>query len=525
MKTETYFAPDDAQVSRRAGLALGIAVAAAIAGILSLYWQSAWTMVEVWRRSDTFAHGFLVVPLALWLVWRNRRLIPWSEARPFWPALGGLAVAGFLWLLGDVASVVSAGQFAVVLMIQAAVVTLLGLRVGRALAFPLAFLLFAVPIGEFLQPWLIERTADFTVAALQVTGVPVYREGNSFMIPSGSWSVVEACSGVRYLIASLVVGTIYAHVQYASTKRRLAFIAASIAVPIVANWLRAYMIVMLGHLSGNRLAVGVDHLIYGWVFFGIVMLLLFWVGSFWREDEPRPAPKPDLSLAAITPRARHGHAAAALVWAVLAVVGTAGVWRLADAAIESRVFASDPVLAAIPSSGGWTASAEAPSRWAPRFAAPSAELRQSFVQDGRTVGVYIAYYRRQEQGHELVTYENRIVKSSDRDWKTIAEGTATLPWDGAPLAVGSTTLRGGRDVVAVRHWYWVAGRWTASDTLAKVYLAAAQLAGRGDDSAAVIVYTIASGADVDPSVDRTFERFASAMSEPIRQALDRARSQ
>jgi exosortase A len=524
MKTETYFAPD-AQVAPRAGVVLGIAVAAAIGAILALYWQSAWSMVEVWRRSDTFAHGFLVVPLALWLVWRNRRLIRWSEARPFWPALGGLAAAGFLWLLGNVASVVSAGQFAVVLMIQAAVVTLLGLRVGRALAFPLAFLLFAVPIGEFLQPWLIERTADFTVAVLQFTGVPVYREGNSFMIPSGSWSVVEACSGVRYLIASLVVGTIYAYVQYTSTKRRFAFITASIAVPIVANWLRAYMIVMLGHLSGNKIAVGVDHLIYGWIFFGIVMLLLFWVGSFWREDEPRPTPKPDLGLAAIAPGAGHGHAAAALVWAVVAVVGTAGVWRLADAAIESRVFASEPVLAAIPSSGGWTSTADTPSRWTPRFAAPSAELRQTFTRDGRTVGLYIAYYRGQAQGRELISWENQIARSSDRDWRKIAEGDGTLPWNGESLEAHSTTLRGARDVVAVRHWYWVAGRWTASDTLAKVYLALAQLSGRGDDSAAVIIYTVASGSDVDPSADRTLVHFASAMSKPIREALEQAQSQ
>jgi EpsI family protein len=405
------------------------------------------------------------------------------------------------------------------------VVTLLGLRVGRALAFPLALLLFAVPIGEFLQPWLIERTADFTVAALQFTGVPVYREGNSFMIPTGSWSVVEACSGVRYLIASLVVGTIYAYVQYTSTKRRLAFIAASIAVPIVANWLRAYLIVMLGHLSGNKIAVGIDHLIYGWIFFGVVMLLLFWVGSFWREDGPRTASPPSLGFAAIAPGPGHGRGTVALALAVVAVVATAGVWRLADAAIESRISVATPVLVPIPSSGGWTATPEAPSRWTPRFAAPSAELRQTFTQDGRSVGLYVAYYRRQEQGRELVGWQNQIVNASDRDWRKIAAGSSELPWDGGPVAVNSTTLRGAREVVAVRHWYWVAGRWTASDTLAKVYLALAKLLGRGDDSAAVIVYVVASGSDVDPSADRTFERFASAMSKPIREALEQARGQ
>src|SRR4029077_2223580 len=118
----------------------------------------------------------------------------------------------------------------------------------------------------------------------RASGVPVYREANHFSIPSGRWSVVEACSGIRYIIASVMVGTIYAALAYSSMRRRALFIVASILVPVVANWLRAYLIVMLGHLSNNRIAVGVDHLIYGWVFFGIVMALLFWVGSFWQQD-------------------------------------------------------------------------------------------------------------------------------------------------------------------------------------------------------------------------------------------------
>ena len=139
---------------------------------------------------------------------------------------------------------------------------------ARVLAFPLAFLFFAVPFGEIFVPTLIDWTADFTVAALRFSGVPVYREGNHFVIPTGRWSVVEACSGVRYLIASLMVGTLYAAIAYRSARRRACFIVAAILVPIVANWLRAYMIVMLGHLSNNRLATGVDHIIYGWMFFG-----------------------------------------------------------------------------------------------------------------------------------------------------------------------------------------------------------------------------------------------------------------
>ena len=189
----------------------------------------------------------------------------------------------------SLADVLGVKQFALAFMLQAAVISVLGLRVAGVLALPLAFLLFAVPAGEVFVPTMIDWTADFTVAALRLSGVPVYREGNFFSIPSGNWSVIEACSGVRYLIASVMVGVVYAAIAYRSWSRRIAFFLTSILVPLVANWLRAYLIVMMAHLSNNKLAVGVDHLIYGWVFFGFVMLLLFWAGSFWAEGEA-PAP-------------------------------------------------------------------------------------------------------------------------------------------------------------------------------------------------------------------------------------------
>ena len=124
--------------------------------------------------------------------------------------LGGL---GFCWLLATLASVQVFEQFFLIAMIPAAVWAILGNRMVWALAFPLAYLLLAVPFGDALILPLIDFTADFTVTALQLTGIPVYREGSFFSIPSGNWSVVEACSGLRYLIASFTLGTLYAYLD------------------------------------------------------------------------------------------------------------------------------------------------------------------------------------------------------------------------------------------------------------------------------------------------------------------------
>ncbi|KAB8061124.1 exosortase A, partial [Janthinobacterium sp. FT14W] len=261
----------------------------ALAAVVLLYHATFWSMLELWSRSQTFAHGFLIVPISCWLAWRQRARLAALAPQPAWQGLLLLATLGLGWLLADAANVPVVKQYAATAMLPACVLAILGWPAVRLLAFPLAYLFLAVPFGEvFLEP-LIDFTAAFTVTALQWTGVPVFRDGSNFSLPTGNWSVVEACSGLRYLIAALALGALYAHVNVHSTGRRLAVMAAALVVPIVANGVRAYLIVMLGHLSNMRLAVGVDHLIYGWLFFGVVALLLFWLAARWRELPPARA--------------------------------------------------------------------------------------------------------------------------------------------------------------------------------------------------------------------------------------------
>lgn len=225
--------------------------------VVSLLWLLFWyretgaAMVAIWERSETFTHGFVVPPIVLWLIWRKRQLLATLQPRPQWLLAPVVVVLAAVWLLGQLAAINVLTQFALVALAIAMIVLLLGAPVARRLTFPLAFLLLAVPFGDFMMPQLMDWTARFTVLGLRLSGIPVYQEGLQFIIPSGSWSVVEACSGVRYLIASFTVGALFAYLNYRSRRRRLIFMAVAIAVPVVANWLRAYIIVMLGHLSGT----------------------------------------------------------------------------------------------------------------------------------------------------------------------------------------------------------------------------------------------------------------------------------
>jgi exosortase A len=487
------------------------AVSALVAYVLIVYFGTTASMVSIWRRSDTFAHGFLIVPIFLYLVWRDRAELSALRPAPFWPALAGIVLAAVAAWLGEHLNTVSLPQFAVMAMIPLAIWAIFGTQTLRALAYPLAFLFFAVPFGEFLMPRLIDWTADFTVLAIRASGVPIFREGNSFLIPSGRWSIVEACSGLRYLIASLMVGVLFAYLSYRSAWRRALFIVASIVVPIVANWLRAYMIVMLGHLSGNRIAVGVDHIIYGWIFFGVVMALLFFVGSRWREDQaPQPAHAGRAADGAASPWPRQA-GTVALVAAILVAIGG---WSLASVRHDARG-ADSVAIASLPGANGWTPG-PAFSEWQPDIAGASGTLREAFVKDGVRIGLHVALFRDQTRDAKAITSLNLLVRPNNARYVELRAGHATLEAGGKALPVRTARVSGA-DKLDVYQWFWVDGETTASSVMATFYQARALLRGRADAVAWVVVYLPAD--DRATSQDALAADFAGAVMPSLDAAL------
>jgi len=504
-------------------LGVPLTVALIAVGVLALFWKTTWSMVAIWMRSETFVHGFVVLPIFFYLLWRERRSLRAIDTRPCLGALFGVAAAGALWLLGELVGAASVAQFAMVAMIPFTVWTVLGTRVAMALAIPLAFLFFAVPLGEFLLPTLINWTADFTVAALRASGVPVYREGNFFTIPSGNWSVVEACSGLRYLIASFMVGCLYAYLSYRSIERRVAFIAASIIVPIVANWMRAYIIVMLGHLSGNKIATGVDHLIYGWLFFGLVMMLLFWIGGRWREDlDSVPTSTRAGTISAMRPVEVDGSNRRVWMAAVGAVI-LAVMWQPLLSKFDASENTAPVRFPDIRGANGWVAVPDSVSDWQPDLSGARAKYRATFAKDGEHVGLHIAFFRGQTPDSKAITSTNELVRSGNNRWRLANAGTAHVVTAAGPLDVRTAVVVADRSRLALWQWFWIDGRHTSNDYLAKLYQVFSVLQQHGDPVAWVIVY-MPTETD-EPQARATLQRFSADMTGMIDAALKDAATQ
>ena len=283
--------------------AAGLSLAVALLVLLALFRGTAGQIIAIWFESSTYGYGMLVVPVAAFLAWERRDRLRGIAPRPF-PA-GLILLFGFslLWLAGDLAGIDIVQHFALVLMVQSLVWTILGTRTVRAMFVPIAFLLFAVPFGEVFVPLLQQLTAWLLETTVRLSGVPIWREELLIYIPGRSWYVAEACGGMRFVLPAIALGIAYAAITYRTPLRRVVFLLICIVAPIVANSARAYAIVVLSHLGNeselaaqlaDAIHFSLGHQLLGLVLFLAMLMLIFWIGWFWRQaPAPPPASPPD----------------------------------------------------------------------------------------------------------------------------------------------------------------------------------------------------------------------------------------
>lgn len=483
--------------------AAALAAGAVVAIVLLLFWPTTASMIEIWRHSDTFQHCFLVVPIALWLIWGERARLAATSLRPFWPGLLALGAAGAAWTFGQLASAQVISHFALIAMVPAVIATVFGFGWLRVLWFPLAFLFFAVPFGEALVPLLMDWTADFTVAAMRLSGVPVYREGMHFVIPSGNWSVIEACSGIKFLIASLMAGSLYAWLMYRSPARRLGFMVASIVVPLLANWLRAYAIVMIGHISNNRLMTNEDHIVFGWILFGAIMLLMYWLGARWREDQAAAPAGPAIARWS---SGTVGAAAAALLMLV--------AWPPLAAALMRPASDAAPGTFVLPqAAGSWRLVPSPATEWTPEIDGATESHVLTFERDGHLVQLFVAVFRNQTQAAQIATASNQMVRTTSERWKQVTLGSTPAPASGGALPAhvrGAEVRRQrGPEQLLAWQWYYSGQRATTSGVQAKLDLALARLLRRPDTALWIAAATPVTADRA--AAQRTLEDFAQQM--------------
>ncbi|MCW3835569.1 exosortase A [Sphingomonas canadensis] len=466
----------DARWRRHAALLAG-----AWAVLLLMFRGDAIDLARIYWTNTTFGHCLFIAPVIGWLVWQRRHELAQVAPAGWWPGLAIAGAGGLSWLLGDAGGVALLRHAGLIVMLQGAVVTLLGRNVAQALLFPLAYMLFLVPFGDGFEGPLQQITVAMTMPLLHLFGVPASVDGVLITTPNGFFEIAEACSGAKFFIAMLAFGTLAANVCFVSWRRRAAFMGVALVVPVIANGLRAFGTIYAAWWTSVEQATGMDHIVYGWLFFALVMAAVLAIGWRWFDRDPDAAWFDPAALQRDAGRRLEAPVAALLVLTVASLF-------LGWSSLVSARAAPVPRQVELPQVPGWSRvalSVRAP--WTPNYPGADHFLIGRYADaQGRAVDVAVAIYANQHEGKELVGFGIGAIRENDR-WVRI-EDLPALDGGGALRMIGP-----GRVEREVATWYRIGGVTTASERRVKLETLKARLLG-GDQRAVALLLSAESDA-------------------------------
>jgi exosortase A len=421
-----------------------------------VFWQGLSTAIDIWLISEIFNHCLFVLPGAAFLIYLKRNELDLTQFKPNYLVsvlcIGCLTLYA-IGLAGDVQLFMHVATFT---FLPLSIWAFIGNHLAYKILFPLVFVLFCIPIGEELIPALQEITADLSVVMLNWTGIPIYRSGLYIEIPQGRFLVAEACSGISFFIASIVIGSLYSYLNIQSAKRRILFMSISIAFPIIANAIRVFGIILTGHLTDMKHAVGADHLIYGWVFFSLVIVCLLGIGELIREkhQELKPQNKVTINLSTTPYSCYKSSFSLLLIMLVFFVWFKSISTQLSESSSGSNLV-EQLTVKQMPTEGH-------ARQWKPAFIDPYQELQYAVELADVQVDVYIAWYPRGKG--ELISSLNKLY--TEKSW-TLESNTSYQLDDGQAMPVD--TIVNPQSKRLLSHWYVIDGEVFTDNRIAKLY--------------------------------------------------------
>ncbi|HZG46649.1 MAG TPA: EpsI family protein, partial [Allosphingosinicella sp.] len=335
-----------------------------------------------------------------------------------------------------------------------------------------------------LVPPLQTVTAEMSMLLLALSGIPASLDGVFITTPTGYFEVAEACSGVQFLIAMAAYGVLVANLCFRSWTRRLLFVAAALLIPILANGVRAWGTMFIAHHTDIEFAAGFDHVVYGWVFFALVMAIVMAVG--WRFFDRR-ATDPWFDPATL----QAPHRGRSMIWPLAGASLLLAAVPLAWSAGIASAAGPAPVELVLPDVPGWQRVPAGGRAWQPHFAgADMVRMGRYRNASGQEADLAIAYFARQEEGRELVGFGQGAAAPGGA-WAWTANGAA-------PSGGRLDRIVSHGDVREVAIFYRVGWVLTGSPAAVKIETVKRRLLRGPQRAVAVVVSAQAPSAGISP---------------------------
>ncbi len=485
--------------SRHAWRIAGISIATLLLLVLVLYQQTVLYLSGLWNNFEIgeYGHGYLVLAISIFLVVRNRRQLALLTPCPNYRALPAVITACLLWLASVLVDVNMMQTVGLLLIVLAVIWMVLGSKVTSAMMFPVLFLGFAIPIWFPLSPLLQDLTADVVFWFIRLLDVPALRQENMIIVPAGNLSIEEACSGLRYLLAALTLGMLYAYLNYETFRARLLVVLISAAAAVVANIVRVFIVVYLGYATEMQHPYVHDHLMLGWYLFGGLVAMLLFIDTrlyrHYRESDANSEAnhavlQPERTKYAVCTKGKQHYAITLIVTAIIVSIAPAIVYAVNN---QPRMKNIDIDIRLPAGTGGWKGPLVVEDDWMPVYHG-AITTRQQYIKDNDQIITYIGYYPAQKQGQELINDLNRI--NNKEIWRT-RYPRARLNNTGARRVLEQLMQKSDGTKRLVWYWYRVAGRKTTNKYVAKM-LQVVGLLGR-DTQAHIVAIAVDANDDIE----------------------------
>jgi len=262
------------------GRAYTIALAVLGAAMVALYLPVLRDLVAVWLDVTYYSYGFVVPLFSAYLAWETLRAqAPQTRAtgsRPLdaW-ALLVIIVGVAVLAIGATGESLTLRALSLPVVLFGVARALGGPALARSLAFPIGFLVFMAPLPEGTLPALSlplqQLAADVAERALRALGVSVTRQDLFLQLPSVTLHVTEACNGLRFLLAMIVIGVAFAATTQRGAARRGLVVASAIAIALLANLVRVTGTGIMAELWGSNAAIGLPHIVWGKVVYAVAL--------------------------------------------------------------------------------------------------------------------------------------------------------------------------------------------------------------------------------------------------------------
>ena len=485
-----------------------------------LYQQSVLYLTGKWNEFETgdYGHGYLVLLISAYLIFYNRQRLAALTPCPEYRAILVVLMVSALWLMAALVNIEILQALGLLLLALSILWALLGTPIIRILVFPVLYISFAIPIWFPLSPLLQEFTADVVFWVIRLLEIPALRIENMIVLPSGRLSVEESCAGLRYLMAALTLGTLFAYLNYASLQARLIVVLVFAGTAVLANLLRVYIVVYLAYTTDMQHPYVQDHLALGWYLFaGLVAALLIIDTLLHRRRLHNSKATPDATPDTIVykqgacNKGKSQFVVMVMTAVLLIAAGPAIIfWTNNQPQPASYLLPSKLSL----NTEEWSVMDGKEDDWLPQYRG-AIDYKIVFQdKSSREIYLYMGMYPVQTQGEELISSLNKI--SDDEFWRTGYQRALLKEINGHRVLEQLLQNNAGNQRL-VWYWYHVAGQGTVNKYQAKALQVLGLLNGKRQAS----IIAIAARLDDEPENTRKIlAKFAAEMGPSLIRVAD-----